>query len=82
MQTYWDSIQQIIRIVLYAAAGALVSRGVLEESLVEGLVGGAVGIANGIWTIIWNRNSLATVEGMKQGGLSNASREVAEAKGL
>jgi hypothetical protein len=65
MQTYWDMAQQIIRILLYAGAGALVNLGLIDESTGTALAGALLGLVTGAWTFYWNKASVATVEGLK-----------------
>lgn len=64
LQTVWDSLQQIIRIALYAGAGALVTAGYLDQATSLQLAGAAVAAINGLWTIYWNRRQVVTVDGM------------------
>lgn len=78
LQTVWDSLQQVIRIALYALAGALVSRGYLDGSLVDGLVGGLMGVLTGLWTFYWNRKAV-TVAGLEAAGKASAAAIVAGA---
>lgn len=64
LQTGWDSIQQIIRIVLYSGAGALVSAGYLDEQTSLQLAGAALSLVTVAWTVYWNRRQVVTVDGM------------------
>lgn len=80
MQTYWDSIQQIIRILLYAAAGALVQRGVIDGETGTALAGALLGVINGAWTFYWNKKAVATVPGLEANGMSDAATQIAKAK--
>lgn len=61
MLTLWDSVQQIIRILLYVATGWLVQRGILDESTATALAGALLGLATGLWTFWWNRRQVVTV---------------------
>lgn len=51
----WDSIQQLIRIVLQLAAGYLVGQGVIAGELVETFIGGGMSLAAIAWWVIWER---------------------------
>lgn len=61
MQTMWDSLQQIIRILLYAGSGALVTAGVIDQATGVTLAGALLGVINGLWTWYWNRKQVVTV---------------------
>lgn len=64
LQTIWDSLQQIIRIALYAGAGALVTAGVLDQSTSLQLAAAVLAVVNGLWTVYWNRRQVVTVDGI------------------
>lgn len=64
LQTVWDALQQIIRIGLYAGAGALVTAGILDQSTSLQLAAAALALINGLWTVYWNRRQVMTVDGM------------------
>ena len=49
----WDSVQQLIRIVIQIAAGALVSRGFITEDLATQLTGGVMSLATVVWWMFW-----------------------------
>lgn len=72
MQTFWDSAQQVIRILLYMGAGALVTAGMIDQATGTALVGGVLGVLNGLWTWWWNRR-VATVKGLEARGASSAA---------
>jgi hypothetical protein len=72
LQTMWDSIQQIIRILLYAGAGALVTAGIIDQATGVALAGAALGVINGLWTWYWNRMAV-TVAGLEAAGASHAA---------
>lgn len=78
MQTMWDSVQQVIRILLYAGAGALVTAGVIDESTGTALAGALLGVINGLWTWYWNRKAV-TVAGLEAAGKANAAVAVEQA---
>jgi hypothetical protein len=50
----WDSIQQIVRIVMYMVSGYLVKMGWPEDMTVA-LTGGAIGLATVGWWFFWER---------------------------
>ncbi len=64
LQTMWDAGQQIIRILLYAGAGALVTYGIIDDVTATALAGAVLGVINGVWTVYWNRNQVVTVDGL------------------
>ncbi len=72
VQTLWDSLQQIIRILLYAASGALVTAGLIDQQTGVALAGALVALINGIWTWYWNRKAV-TVAGLEAAGKHNAA---------
>lgn len=52
----WDSIQQLVRIVLQIAAGWLAGQGWITEDMETTLVGSAVSLAGILWWALWQRN--------------------------
>ena len=78
LQTVWDSLQQIIRILLYAGAGALVTAGLIDQATGVALAGALLGLLNGIWTWYWNRKAV-TVAGLEAADKANAAHVVAGA---
>jgi|SRR6185437_424900 len=50
-----EQIQQWIRIVIYAIAGAVVQHGFANEAVAQQAAGFAVLLANGAWTVYGNR---------------------------
>lgn len=55
----WDSIQQVLRIVLNAAGGVLIGKGYLTEDTSTTLVGGLLSIGSVVWWTFFERNRLA-----------------------
>jgi len=45
----WDSIQQVLRIVLNAAGGVLIGKGYLTEEMSTTLIGGLLSIGSVAW---------------------------------
>jgi glutaminase len=66
LQTYKDAIQQVIRIALYAGAGALVTAGILDKNTAMQLAAALLTLANGLWTIRWNRKQVVTISGLEK----------------
>lgn len=52
----WDSIQQIVRIVMQLLAGFLVGQGLIAESMTETVIGAGVSVAALVWWIFWERH--------------------------
>lgn len=52
----WDSIQQIVRIVMQVLAGFLVGQGFITESMTETVIGAGVSVAALVWWIFWERH--------------------------
>ena len=55
----WDSVQQVLRILLNAAGGLLVGKGYLTEDMLTTLIGGVLSIGSVGWWFIWERNRTA-----------------------
>lgn len=51
----WDTAQQLFRILLQAAAGALVSKGILTEEMAATASGAVLSLAGVAWWVLWNR---------------------------
>jgi hypothetical protein len=54
--SFWDTIQQVIRIAMQFVGGWLVSKGILTEELAVQLTGGILSIAGVIWWIFWDKS--------------------------
>lgn len=52
----WDSVQQVLRILLNAGGGILVSKGYLTDDMLTTAIGGILSIGSVLWWFIWNRN--------------------------
>lgn len=52
----WESIQQVLRIVLYAIGGYFLGEGVTEGEAFTQAVGGFLAVASFVWWLIWERN--------------------------
>jgi hypothetical protein len=55
----WDTIQQVLRIVLYAAGGALLGKSVTDGAQFQALVGGLLSVGSFVWWWFWDRNRTA-----------------------
>jgi hypothetical protein len=51
----WDTIQQLVRIVMQIGAGFLVNQGLITEDMSTTLVGSLVSIAGIAWWALWER---------------------------
>lgn len=52
----WDSIQQVVRIVLYALGGWLLGDAVTQGEAFQAAVGGVLSIGAFVWWWFWERN--------------------------
>ena len=53
----WDSVQQLIRIVLQFLSGFLVGKGILDAANAEVLTGALLSLASVAWWYFWNRKA-------------------------
>lgn len=53
----WNDIQQVVRILAYAAAGWLGAKGGLDPANVETLGGALLGLVSVAWWFFWNRKA-------------------------
>ena len=56
----WDTIQQLIRILMQFVGGYLVSKGILTEEVVAQLTGAVLSFAGVIWWFFWDRTKVHT----------------------
>lgn len=56
----WDSVQQIIRIVLQFLSGLLVGKGILDATNAEIFSGALLSLASVAWWFVWNRKANPT----------------------
>jgi hypothetical protein len=59
MTMTWDSVQQVLRILLNAGGGLLVGKGYLTEDMLTTLVGALLSLGSVGWWFIWDRNRTA-----------------------
>jgi hypothetical protein len=55
----WDTIQQVLRIVLNALGGILIGKGYLSEEMSVTLVGGILSVGSVLWWMFWDRSRSA-----------------------
>lgn len=51
----WDTVQQLVRIIMQLIAGWLLSKGWITADMVNTLVGALVSIGGVIWWAAWQR---------------------------
>ena len=56
----WDTVQQLVRILLQLAAGWLLSQGWITEEMSTTLVGSLLSISGVLWWALWERGRTAT----------------------
>jgi len=52
----WDTIQQLLRILMQVGAGMLVSKGLITAEMGVTLTGAVVSLGGIAWWIFWQRN--------------------------
>jgi hypothetical protein len=60
MQMNWDTLQQLVRIIMQVVAGMLVSKGVLTEEMGVTLTGAIVSLGSVLWWVLWQRTRITT----------------------
>jgi len=56
----WQTIQQVLRILLNAAGGVLIGKGYLTAETSTTLIGGLLSIGSVAWWFVWDRNRTST----------------------
>ncbi|MDP2410342.1 MAG: hypothetical protein Q8M26_08655 [Pseudolabrys sp.] len=51
----WDSVQQVVRIVLYSAGAYVLGDGVANGESFQALIGGVLNIGAFVWWYVWER---------------------------
>jgi hypothetical protein len=51
----WDTIQQLLRILMQVGAGMLVSKGLITAEMGVTLVGAVVSLGGIAWWVLWDR---------------------------
>jgi hypothetical protein len=54
-----ETIQQLVRIVLYAAGGTLLGNGIADGELFQQVLGASGAIVAFVWWLVFERNRLA-----------------------
>lgn len=52
----WDTVQQVVRIVLNAVGGILIGKGYLSEEMSTTLTGGLLSLGSVAWWFFWDRH--------------------------
>lgn len=52
----WNTIQQLVRIIMQVISGMLVTRGIMTEEIAVTLTGAVLSISQVAWWFIWNKN--------------------------
>lgn len=54
----WNTVQQLLRILLQFGSGVLISKGVLTEEMAVTLTGGIISVASVVWWAVWNKKEV------------------------
>lgn len=54
----WNTVQQLLRILLQLGSGVLISKGVLTEEMAVTLTGGIISVASVVWWAVWNKKEV------------------------
>ncbi|UXT43217.1 hypothetical protein FY137_18270 [Agrobacterium tumefaciens] len=54
----WNTVQQLLRILLQFGSGVLISKGVLTEEMAVTLTGGLISVASVIWWAVWSKKEV------------------------
>ncbi|MBW9076959.1 hypothetical protein JNB84_03260 [Rhizobium pusense] len=54
----WNTVQQLLRILLQLGSGVLISKGVLTEEMAVTLTGGLISVASVIWWVVWSKKGV------------------------
>lgn len=54
----WNTVQQLLRILLQFGSGVLISKGVLTEEMAVTLTGGLISVASVVWWVVWNKKDV------------------------
>lgn len=52
----WETIQQLVRIILYSVGAFLLGEDIAKGELFQGLIGGALSVGAFLWWWVWERN--------------------------
>jgi hypothetical protein len=56
----WESLQQVLRIILNAVGAFLVGKGYINEEMSVTLVGGLLSIGSVLWWVLWESKRKTT----------------------
>jgi len=56
----WDTLQQVIRIVLYSVGGYFLGDGVVDSEVYQAAIGGVLAVGAFVWWFFWERNRSGT----------------------
>lgn len=54
----WNTVQQLLRILLQFGSGILISKGILTEEMAVTLTGGLISVASVVWWAVWNKTKV------------------------
>lgn len=54
----WNTVQQLLRILLQFGSGVLISKGILTEEMAVTLTGGLISVASVVWWAVWNKKEV------------------------
>lgn len=54
----WDTVQQLIRIIMQFIGGYLISEGIMTEAVVSQLTGAVLSITAVVWWLFWDRTKV------------------------
>lgn len=52
----WQTVQQVLRILLYTLGSFLFGESIADGELFQGLIGGVMSVGSFLWWILWERN--------------------------
>lgn len=55
----WDTIQQVVRIILYSIGAALLGKGVADGAQFQALLGGLMNVGAFLWWWFWDKKRTA-----------------------
>lgn len=61
----WDTVQQLVRILMQLVAGFLVQRGFITEDMAVTFVGAVVSLGGIAWWALWQRSRPETPVGTR-----------------
>lgn len=55
----WDTVQQVLRIVLYSLGGVVFGKSIADGAQFQALIGGILAVGSFAWWWFWDRNRTA-----------------------